>query len=79
MGEGWREKTCEPGGRWSKVLPALTIPSAVAGVICALDALGVLPHRRTRPQTTVVIVVNDVTVLATEPQPDRIIEQKPAA
>ena len=61
------------------MLLALTIISAVAGVICALDALGVLPHRRTRPQTTVVIVVNDETALATEPRPDRIIEEKPAA
>jgi hypothetical protein len=71
-------ETCEPGGRWCKVLLALTIISAVAGVICALDALGLLPHCRTKPQT-VVIIVNDIKALAAEPQHDRIIEEEPAA
>jgi hypothetical protein len=75
QGETWREETCKPGGRWCKVLLlALTIISAAAGVICALEALGVLPHRRTKSHT-VMIVVGPLVV---EPRPDRIIEQEPA-
>jgi hypothetical protein len=57
---------------------ALTIISVVAGVICALDALGVLPHGRTKPQT-IVIVINEITALTVEPRPDRLIEEESAA
>jgi hypothetical protein len=49
------------------VLLALTIISTLAAVISALSAfVGVLPRRRTKPQT-VVIIVNDVTAPAAEP------------
>jgi hypothetical protein len=56
------------------VLLALTIISAAAGVICALEALGVLPHRRTKSQAIMIVIEG----LVVEPQPDRIIEQEPA-
>ena len=72
-------KTYEPGGRWCKVLLALAIISTVAAVISSLSAfVGILPQRRTKPQT-VVIVVNDIKALAAEPQPDRLIEEESAA
>jgi hypothetical protein len=48
-----------------QVLLALTIISTVAGVICALDALGVLRRHCTKSQT-VVIVVNEIETFAIE-------------
>jgi len=61
------------------VLLALAIISTVAAVIGALSAfVGILPQRRTKPQT-VVIVVNDIKALAAEPQPDRLGEEESAA
>jgi hypothetical protein len=65
-------ETRELGGRWCKVLLALTIISAVAAISSALTALGLLPERRRADPHTVVIVVPSIEDLAAEPGVDHL-------
>jgi len=59
------------------VLLALTIISAAAAVISALDSLGLLPQRRRAQPQTVVIVVTSIEALVIEPQPTAPNESDP--
>lgn len=61
------------------MLLALTIISTVAAVSAALSALGLLPQRRAKPETAVIVItrIETLETVARELQADRLSEGAP--
>jgi hypothetical protein len=63
------------------LLLALTIISSVAAVSAALSALGLLPQRRTEPETVVIVITrietHEILEILVEPQAYRFGENAP--